>query len=278
LRAAAAGGTATWPIGELGYLDNVEAAYDTLVGHGPWAGAAGPYWAALRGFLTGAASPLTDPSQVADVLDGLRAAGVRHVVIERDLFKDPELGRSTADAALAAHSIASLVSDDGHRAAFELRNETPTRIDVDGLHPIAAESITASASQSADRLPQLFDHDPDSRWISGGRQVGNEWVRLAFDVPRNVALVRLVMAERSFGDYPRRLRVTSTEGEARRVLVDIPTLPLLMQGVLRAPGYPSIDIELPPNQTRTLLLEQTGDTRVWSWSIHELTLLERPGR
>ncbi len=38
--------------------------------------------------------------------------------------------------------------------------------------------------------------------------------------------------------------------------------------------YPSITIDLPPNQTKTLRLRQTGSGAAW-WSVHEVMLWAR---
>jgi hypothetical protein len=38
---------------------------------------------------------------------------------------------------------------------------------------------------------------------------------------------------------------------------------------------PAIVVDLPSNRTRTLTIRQTGHTRRWFWSVHELALFER---
>jgi hypothetical protein len=48
-----------------------------------------------------------------------------------------------------------------------------------------------------------------------------------------------------------------------------------MKGLLREPRRAPIDIPLPPNRTVALTLRQTGQTRTWYWSIHELAIWER---
>ena len=39
--------------------------------------------------------------------------------------------------------------------------------------------------------------------------------------------------------------------------------------------HPVLTISLPSNRTRTLTIRQTGRTRRWFWSVHELSVWER---
>jgi len=130
----------------------------------------------------------------------------------------------------------------------------------------------ARASDGADRLPLLFDGDPDSRWLTGRPQSGDEWLALDFDRPRDVAGVRLQLGARSFGDYPRELAI---EGAARRLLFRGSVLPQLARGIIANGDYPFIDIALPPNASKTLRLSQRGSAHTFFWSIHELQVMER---
>ena len=83
------------------------------------------------------------------------------------------------------------------------------------------------------------------------------------------------MADRSFTDRPRELLIES-RGPARdtRELYSGGVLSQFLQGIVRDSIGMPIDIELPPNQTRTLRIRQTGETETWYWAIHELTLWE----
>jgi hypothetical protein len=86
----------------------------------------------------------------------------------------------------------------------------------------------------------------------------------------------LQTASRSFGDYPRELLIESTgEGGTRTVLFRSPML--VPYGRTLAQGQPqaSLVVNLPANRTRTLTIRQTGHTRRWFWSIHELRIFER---
>jgi len=270
------GGSATiaLPPTEQGFLEGVQAAHATLTGRHPLADAGGPYWSGVHDFLAGAASPLNDPTQLAAVVEGLQSIGVRRVIIDRKGFHDEALFSETADA-LVASSLIRQATRAGDLVTAELSDdpvEAPPRV---ATRLISADALHLTASQAADRLPLLLDGDPDTRWISGSRQTGDEWIRIGFDRPRDVVRVELVMDERSFGDYPRGLLIASEEAGQTKTLYQGNPLGAMMKGLLRSPKRASIEIALRPNHTASLVLRQTGQTRVWFWSIHELRLWER---
>ena len=98
---------------------------------------------------------------------------------------------------------------------------------------------------------------------------------IAFDSPRNVAAVRMQTAERSFADYPRDLAIETVEAAGVRSLFHGPVLRHFGRAFVNNNSYPTIEIVLPDNLTRTLRIRQLGTTQQEFWSIHELTLMER---
>jgi hypothetical protein len=144
-----------------------------------------------------------------------------------------------------------------------------------GLRRVPTTSIRASASHSPDRLPQLFDGDLDSRWLTAVPQTGNEWLQIDFDRPRDVGLLRLRMAERSFGDYPRSLAVDAVSGEQVRAVFEGSVLSQMAQGLIDEGPYPNIDLPIPGGPIRALRLRQTGASARFFWSVHELEVWER---
>jgi hypothetical protein len=73
-----------------------------------------------------------------------------------------------------------------------------------------------------------------------------------------------------------RLAVTSVaENGTSRELFDGSILPQLIRGILADPVRIPVDLELPPNATGHLRIQQTGVTRTLNWAIHELSLRER---
>ena len=117
------------------------------------------------------------------------------------------------------------------------------------------------------------DGDRDTRWLTGDRQRGNEWIEIRLDGPQDVRLVKLGMRNRSMGDYPRGLVVESVDGQGVvHQLYWGGVVAQLLRGLVRDGQWITVSIPLPPNQTHILRFRQTRNTRRWYWSIHELSL------
>lgn len=230
-------------------------------------------------------SPLSDVSRLGVAVEFLRGMGVRYVVVHRGEFEKPE-----AEAALMReldgerqHMIAR--HDFGHTTVFTLADDDVRPADLAApttssgepavWRPIPMSAIHARASHSPDRLPLLFDRDRDTRWLTADRQTGSEWIELEFDSPRNVGLVRMQTAERSFGDYPRDLAIDAVEAGGDRLLFHGSVLPQFGRGFAANHTYPNIDIVLPDNRANVIRLRQLGATDTLFWSIHALELWER---
>lgn len=235
------------------------------------------YVTPLLNWLGGGHSPLREADRQSDALAALRGLGVRYLVVHRRLYSDPSL----ADAMLRTieaergQIVASRSFGDATLAVL-----TPLELPVapSDAAAVAPSNIRVSSSDSADRLPLLFDADSDTRWISGGPQSGDEWLELTFDRPRDVRVLRMQTASRSFGDYPRELSIEANEDSAdsgTRPLFHGSVLPQFARGLVASPDYPWIEIVLPPNRARTLRLRQLGSARTFFWSIHELAVYER---
>jgi len=246
--------------------------YMTLVHGHPIVNGHSGYVSPLLLFLGGGGSPLGDLDHVSDAVEMLRTIGVRYLVLHRGSFDDAP----TADAWVGA------LGD--RRQVLTARSFGDTEVAVllpaaplpppgqGGKIPVAA--MRATASQSGDRLANLFDGDLDTRWLSGGQQAGDEWIEVQFDRPRDVREVDMQLVERSFGDYPRQLAVDVVEEDGTRTVFRGPVLPQFARGLVVDPVAPVIAVALPPNRARALRLRQLGTTRRFFWSVHELELRE----
>jgi hypothetical protein len=130
-----------------------------------------------------------------------------------------------------------------------------------------------SVAQLEERAANLVDGDADTRWF--GDQDGGTWIAADLAQPTDVAAVTLVMAGRSLMDYPRELRIESTDAAGTtRVLYDASPYPEFAAAVVRNADYPEIIIPLPPNRSRALRIRETGSAPRW-WSVHEVRLSKR---
>jgi hypothetical protein len=253
--------------------------YATLTHGHPIVNGYSGYGSPLQEFLGGAASPLNDPGRIGEALDLLRAVGVRYVVVHPRDYADPVVG---ADTAAAIRSRLGTAVEGFHSDAvdvFRLRDDdaaaSASRPEVAGTRLRLAD-FHADASDAVDRLPLAFDGDPETRWLTGRQQNGDEWISLQFDRPRDISRIELQTALRSFGDYPRELVVESA-GDAGAPSVLYRGSMLVPFGLALARGgpHPALAIGLPSNRTRMLTIRQTGRTRRWFWSVHELSVWER---
>lgn len=233
------------------------------------------YYPPLLTFLGGGHTPFNETERFADVLNMLRGIGVRYVVLHLTEFGN----RSMVDAMLkTVDSRPDLVAADRRfesTVVVTLTGESPPPPVEPALRRVPVEAIAARASHGGDRVRFAFDGDPDSRWLTGGRQTGAELLELRLDGAHDIRMVRLRMASRSFGDYPRDLAVDVVEAGGTRTVFRGAVLTQFVQGLIVDGVYPWIDLVLPPNQARAINLRQLAHTNRFFWSIHELELWER---
>lgn len=211
-----------------------------------------------------------------DVLRGLRALGVRYLIVDT-AWRRRDTGRDTLRAVLRQSDQVLATSSFGRIVVVELLpwNEQPVG-EPPQSSPISIDPSWARASHAPQRIPYAFDGDEDTRWLTERPQSGDEWVSVQFDTPMDVAHIRLWMARRSFGDYPRGLRVeVSGDGSTFEEAYHGRGFPGLLLGAVQSAYYAPIDVALPPNRSRVIRLRQTGRTPTFYWSIHELQLWER---
>ncbi len=249
--------------------------YLTLVHRHPIVNGHSGYLTPLLVFLGGGHSPFSEPDHLGDALAMLRSLGVRYLVVHLAEFADA----TSADALMrTVENQGELVAAQrrfGRTVVVTLAPGVPPTPPPPDLRRVQTSALHASASQSSARLQYLFDADPDSRWLSGDRQRGNEWIDLKLDHVRDVRLVRMQMASRSFGDYPRELAIDVVEDGGTRTLFRGSVLPQFVHGLVANGVYPTIDVVLPENHARALRLRQLATTNRFYWSIHGLDVWER---
>ena len=251
--------------------------YRTLQHKHPIVNGYSGYTTRLFHYLSGSRSPLYDLAQFDDALRGLRALGVRYIVLHETQFGQREFARATRDAIRRHPDQLVGIVEFGTTTVFWLAAERqPLPEAPPGLRQVPLSSFTARSSHANRQLVRAFDEDLDTRWLSGQQQTGTEWIEIRFDRVRNLGRVRLDMADRSLGDYPRGLLIESSEnGQSFRTLYQGGVLPQLLWALVQNDDRIPIDIILPDNDTSVLRIQQTDQTSPWYWSIHELSLWER---
>ncbi len=264
------------PVIDWGITPTLTYQYATLLHGHPIVNGYSGYGSPLQEFLGGAASPLNDLDHMDDALDLLRAVGVRYLLVHPRDFASPSLGLEMAAAIKTRVDLASEAFRSDAVVGFRLRDAGAPPVVPEGGHRLRPAEFHAEASDAADRVAFLFDGDADTRWLTGRAQRGDEWIRIVFDRPRDVSRIELATAARSFGDYPRGLRVEAiSESGASSVLFQGPMIVPYGQALAKGGSMPAIVVGLPPNRTQTLMIRQTGQSHRWFWSVHELGLWER---
>jgi hypothetical protein len=271
------GGTLELPILSWSLHPTLTYQFATLLHHHQIVNGYSGYGSGLQAFLGGAGSPLNDLARINRTLRMLSSIGIRYVISHPRDYESPEAGQATL-AAIATSDMVVRVYDFRTVFVFELKSPS-INSDVapksERLSLVPHNRWRVAASHALDRLPMAVDGNPDTRWISGKAQSGDEWIQIELDAPADVRAVTLRMAPASLGDYPRHVVVEGTDAQGQRsILYDDDVLVPFARGIVAGERYPPIDLKLPPNRSQTLRIRQTAGVRTWFWSIHELEILE----
>ena len=257
--------------------------YNTLLHGHPIVNGYSGYGYGLQDFLGGPGSPLAEPEALPGLLEGLRAIGVRYVVLHLRLFAArPESARR--DPKDFVELLDRAAGQQGRQftdsVAWLLAASRPRLpVDESALEPVPLRESMATASAMEDRLRYAFDGDVSTKWRSEGYQEGHEWLRLAFDEELDVGRLVVRTSRDGVGDYPRGLSVESESGDGTRMSVFSGSfLPALIGGLATgASGAPAV-LDLPSNRSRALWIRQTGRAGRWQWAVHELQVFGRRSR
>ena len=219
-----------------------------------------------------------DDYDYGDVLRGLRALGVRYLVVQTDpALADADKGRATLRAIRNQPDQIVTTRDFGGVSVFELPPwDGPPPAGAPERPPLSRAGLAAETSHSPNELIYAFDGDLGTRWLSHRPQAGNEEIVIQLDEPTDVSHLRLTLGRLSFGDYPRHLVVDSTvDGRTWTTLHSGRGFERLLPGALPVDDFSFLDFPLPPNSSRLIRMRQTGSTPAFYWSFHELDLWER---
>lgn len=235
------------------------------------------YGSVMQDFVGG--PPFTEVARTEHALEMARAIGIRWIVVHPPLYEHPAAGAAVAEAIARTSTQVARVVRFPTAMIAELRPAASPRAAVRDAswREVATAALTVTASHNPDAVGAMLDGVPGTRWATGARQGSGETVTVTFREPTDVSHLRLDLAARSLGDYPRGLRISSAAGDDETwvPLFDDDILPALGLSLVREPRTPGIDVSLPPNRTRRLRLQTTGQTRHWFWSIHQLRVWSR---
>jgi hypothetical protein len=219
-------------------------------------------------------APLYDYARYSSTVTMLRSLGVRYVFVHPGDHNVTQLANGELRETV-----------DGFRRSGQLLGEARLLdVYVFELAPFPVEAVRpltrilpaefrVETSQQTERAAFLVDGDNDTRWI--GMQDGSSTITARFSEPRDVARVELQLAERSLMDYPRELQIDGEDPAAHvRTLYRATPFTEFFAGFLRDRSYPSLRIDLPPNDSVVLRVRDAAIYDSW-WSVHELRLWRR---
>jgi hypothetical protein len=252
--------------------------YATLRHRHPIVNGYSGYGSALQAWLGGPVTPLNELMRMDAAVDALQSIGVRYVIVHRDDYADRDFAEETLEHLRGLGQQIDEVREFGPTAAFRLSSDRPLRdpqVSLAALPRIPTSAFKASASHGAAGLADAFDGDPDSRWITGRGQRGDEWIRIDFAEPTRVGGVRLTMTYATLGEYPRGLTIETIDEAGVAITRRSGTvLASLMKGLIEDAAYPVIEVLLPEGPpAAALMLRQTDRTGNLNWAVHELEVI-----
>jgi hypothetical protein len=229
----------------------------------------------LQELLGARRGPIHEPGNIPDVVRGLRRAGVRYVLLHQATFLEAAApARIVAEMQTASDQIAEAHEWPG-TWVWRLKDIEPRSPAPADLTLLDSKAFELRASHLESRLPLMFDGNLDTRWMTGQRQAGTEWIEVRLPRPAHVRRLEIVGGGRSVLDYPQHLRIDSTDPTGvSQSLFDDGVLDQYIEAVAFNDVFPSITLDLPRNQTVVLRFQQTGRAASW-WSIHELKIWEQ---
>ena len=258
---------------------DLRAMYGTLThGHPVMNGASGFFPPLYWFFNSSGALESFEDYDYADVLRGLRALGLRYVIVYTDAdLADAEKGRATLRAIRDQPEQIVTDRDFDGVTVFELLpwDEAPPT-SAPERPPISRAGLSATTSHNPGELVYAFDGDLGTRWLSNRPQAGNEEIIIYLDEQTDVSHLRLTAGRVSHGDYPRHLLIeSSADGRTWDTLHSGRGFERLLLGAIPVDRFSFMDFPLPPNTSRLMRLRQIGNTPTFYWSFHEVELWER---
>jgi hypothetical protein len=248
--------------------------YVTLFHHQPMINGFTGWASALQQLLRLPRAPMYDYERYPATVKMLRSLGVRYVFVHPGDYGAGQLATGELTSTVNGFKRSGQVHTEARLLdvfAFDL--EPFDRPAAEKLLPVPPSEFHVDVSPGSDRAALLVDGDNDTRWMA--LQDGSGVITARFGEARDVARLSLQLSERSMLDYPRDLQIDAQDREGRvRTLYRATPYPEFFAGFLRDRYYPSIEIDLPRNDTTVLWLRDLATYDSW-WSVYELRFWRR---
>ncbi len=204
-----------------------------------------------------------------EILTRLSSRGAFEVVIDHDLDPDGRWRRF-----VAAHPQAELVYQDAAYTTYRVRRGAR----VDPLGSVSGESLPIrhiAAVDNAALVAALTDGDILTRWDAGREQRPGDAITADLGENREVNGIEMLIGG-YVADFPRQLSIeTSLDGVAWSGAWNGGTAITAFAAALEDPLNVTLPFSFTTRPARYVRLTQTGEERIYYWSIAELRIRGR---
>jgi F5/8 type C domain len=213
-----------------------------------------------------------------ELLRAARAVGLRYLLVHRLLYSDQAFAANLEYTLGENREQVAEVRHFGATAVIVLRPAVAKRSSEQlGDPPLSLAGCARQASPNDNAVSRAVDGNISTRWLTVRPQAGDEWFVVRCPDTRVLTSIELLVDQRSFANYPRRLAIdVSADGVSFNPHWEGGVVAELAVSVARNDRPTTIRIGIPPVAFRAVRLRQTGQTpRLWFWSIDELQLRGR---
>lgn len=239
------------------------------------------HWKRLVNGYSGYFPPLYDElkrrwqrESVEQNIEDLGILGVKYIILHTSLYEEEEL-KNTLIRIARLEKIVHPVAQLGESCVFELissAREEYERISLERAQPIPKRGWTPYSNVNNEKAKFALDGDKNTRWESGPQRKG-VFFRLDLGQPRPIRGLSLKLGQKTL-DYPRGYRVeVSEDEEVWRTVAQEEKFTLPVSAFLRADDL-SLDIAFPLTHARYIKIVNTGEHKVYYWSIYEMDIFE----
>jgi len=207
-------------------------------------------------------------------LEDLRSLGVRYVIFHSFLYK-PEEFESVMNELRGLESSYRFVTQLEEAYIYELiyiPEEGLGKYYLDRSHPLPKKGWTAFSNVKSHSARFAYDGDLSTRWETGPQKKGH-FYELDLGLVRKIGGFSLKLGTKPL-DYPRGYRVeVSTDRKGWETVAQDEMTVLPITAYLQAKDL-SLDVVFSPIEARYIKIINTGEDKVYYWSIYEMDVFQ----
>jgi len=204
----------------------------------------------------------------------LKSLGVKYIIIHSSLYKEEEL-KNILSEIIRLEKHVQFVTQLEDAYVYELMyspGEEFKIISIDRSRTISKRGWKAASNVKKRKIKYALDGDLSTRWESGPQRKG-VFFELDLGQIRRIKGLSLKLGTKPL-DYPRGYRIEISKDKVTwtKVAEEEKTV-LPITAFLRAKDL-SLDVIFPPTETKYIKIINTGEDKVYYWSIYEMDVFE----